>query len=404
MSPAGPVTASAGPSRATVTSALGVTLILSWGSSYYLPTALAGPMAADTGWPLAWVVGGLSLGLLVSGLCAPLVGRTVQRHGGRPVLAASSLLLSLGLTAMVAAPSLATFLLAWVVMGAGMSAGLYDAAFATMGRLYGRDARGPITTLTLWAGFASTVCWPLSAWLVDAHGWRAACLAYAALHLAVCLPLHLLAVPRAEPDGPAAVPPVPSAASEAEREVPSDAQPRPAVFALLAGVLVLMGLISSVVSVHLLAVLGLRGAEPATAVALGALIGPAQVGARLLDALGGRRLYPLRTMLVAVGLVAAGLALLLANAPWPALAVVLYGAGNGLLTIARGAVPLALFDPRQYAAVMGRLARPNLVVQAIAPIAGAWLLLSDGTLMLALLTFLGVCGLGLCWKLGRYVR
>lgn len=185
-----------GRSRHVVTSAMGVTLILAWGSSYYLSAVLAAPIARDTGWPLPWVVSGLSVGLLVSGLCAPIVGRVVQQQGGRLVLAAGSLLLASGLVSLALAPSLAIFLGAWVVMGAGMSAGLYDAAFAVVGRLYGRAARGPITTLTLWAGFASTLCWPLSAWLVEAHGWRNACLAYAAVHLLIRLPLHLTLIPR----------------------------------------------------------------------------------------------------------------------------------------------------------------------------------------------------------------
>lgn len=398
--------ATGGPSRHLVTSALGVTLILAWGSSYYLPAVLAGPIARHTGWPLAWVVSGLSLGLLVSGLCAPLVGRTIQRRSGRPVLAASSALLAAGLVLLALSSSLPAYLCAWLVMGVGMSAGLYDAAFAAMGRLYGQNARGPITTLTLWAGFASTICWPLSAWLVEAHGWRDACLAYAALHLAVCLPLHLLAVPRAEPDGLQAPGPVSLRASggAAGPEAVPDVPPSAAVFALLATILVLMGLISSVVSVHLLALLDLRGIDAAAAVALGALIGPAQVGSRLLDALVGRHLHPLWTMTLSVLLVAAGLVLLLLDAPLPALAVVLYGAGNGLHTIARGAVPLVLFGPQRYAPVMGRLARPSLVLQALAPSAGAWLLVGDGTPMLAVLTALGMGGLGLCLALHRTAR
>ena len=163
------------PSRVVVISVLGVTQIFAWGSSYYLPAVLAKPIASDTGWSLSWVVGGLSLGLLIAGLVSPWVGRAIARRGGRPVLAVSAALLAAGLTALALAHSLPAFLLAWSLIGIGMGAGLYDPAFATLGRLYGHGGRSAITTLTLFGGFASTVCWPLSAFL-DAHlGWRGAC-------------------------------------------------------------------------------------------------------------------------------------------------------------------------------------------------------------------------------------
>jgi MFS family permease len=142
-----------------------VTQIFAWGTSYYLPAVLAAPIVADTGWPLAWVVGGLSLGLLMAGVISPWIGRAIARHGGRPVLAVSAGLLAAGLLAMSLAHSLPAFLMAWLVVGLGMGAGLYDPAFSTLGRLYGESGRAAITTLTLFGGFASTVCWPLSAFL-----------------------------------------------------------------------------------------------------------------------------------------------------------------------------------------------------------------------------------------------
>jgi predicted MFS family arabinose efflux permease len=385
------VPAGASRHRPVVTSALGVTLILAWGSSYYLPAVLAAPITRDTGWSLPWVVSGLSLGLLVSGLCAPLVGHVIQQQGGRLVLATSSFLLAVGLAGLALAPSLAAFLGAWVVMGAGMSAGLYDAAFATMGRLYGRDARGAITTLTLWAGFASTVCWPLSAWLVDAYGWRSTCLVYAALHLLVCLPVHLVLIPSVTPMDPTSRSVRAAAVPNSEHEGSRQAL----VFGLLAAMLTMTALIASMLSVHLLAVLERRGLEVAAAVALGALIGPSQVGARVVEMLIGRRHHPIWIMIISVGLIATGVILLLVQIPLPALALILYGAGNGLQTIARGALPLVLFDPERYALFMGRLALPSLVVQALAPSAGAWLLVGDGTTMLALLATFGLSALAL---------
>jgi MFS family permease len=159
-----------------VISALGLTQILAWGSSYYLPTVLARPIAANTGWPFTWVVGGLSLGLLVSGLASRQVGRAIERHGGRPVLVTSALLLAIGLSTLALAPDIAIYLAAWTILGLGMGAGLYEAAFSTLGRLYSLNARSAITSLTLWGGFAATVCWPLSAFLVHVVGWRSTCL------------------------------------------------------------------------------------------------------------------------------------------------------------------------------------------------------------------------------------
>ncbi len=189
------------PPARLIVPALGVTQIMAWGSSYYLPAVLAQPIAADTGWPLTWVVGGLSLGLLVAGLAAPFVGRQIHNYGGRPVLIASALLLAAGQLGLALSPNLPVFIAAWLVTGLGMSAGLYDAAFSTLGRLYGQGARQHITTLTLFGGFASTVCWPLSAFFLHELGWRGACVAYAAIQLLVCLTIYLFAIPREQRNG-----------------------------------------------------------------------------------------------------------------------------------------------------------------------------------------------------------
>jgi predicted MFS family arabinose efflux permease len=379
--------------RPVVITALGVTQILAWGSSYYLPAVLAKPIAAETGWSLAWVAAGLSVGLLTSGVVSTLTGNTIQRWGGRPVLMASSLLLALGQVTMATAHDLGTYLFAWVLMGLGMSGGLYDAAFSTLGRLYGKDARSAITTLTLWGGFASTVCWPLSAFLVETYGWRTACLVYAGIQLVVSLPTFLLFVPN---------PPRPAALVQTPRETPTVGRSHRLVFVLLAAITTLAALIASMLSVHLLTVLQLRGVDLVAAVGLGALIGPSQVGARVVEMLFGRRHHPIWVMAASVLLLALGIGLLLSNLPITAFAIILYGAGNGVHTIARGALPLVLFDPQRYAAVMGRLAPPSLVVQAIAPALGAVLLENGGSVaMLGVLFAVAVLNLFLTWALWR---
>ena len=189
-SPASPV------NPAVVVTVLGVAQILAWGSSYYLLAVLAKPIAAETGWPMTWIVGGLSLGLLAAGVVSPRVGDTILCLGGRTVLIASALCLALGLVGLALSPSLPFYVMSWLVLGAGMGAGLYDAAFGTLGRLFGQRARTAIVTLTLFGGFASTVCWPFSALLVSAFGWRTTCLVYAGIHLAILLPLYVFALPR----------------------------------------------------------------------------------------------------------------------------------------------------------------------------------------------------------------
>ncbi len=345
--------------------ALGVTQILAWGSSYYLPAVLAQPISVDTGWPLTWVVGGLSLGLLVSGLAAPFVGRLIHHHGGRPVLAASAVLLAAGLLGLAAAPNLVLFLAAWLIVGLGMSAGLYDAAFSTLGRIYGQKARQHITTLTLFGGFASTACWPLSAFFVSELGWRGACVAYAAIHLVLTLSIYVLALPKQPP----ALDDLKSAADQPHVVVRART-----VFLVMAATITLSAMISTVISVHLLTILQARDIALAAAVALGALVGPSQVGARFIEMLIARYHHPIWTKVVSVLLVAAGLGLLWTHAPVVTLALIFYGAGIGLESIARATVPLSIFGARDYAPIMGRLAMPSLIAQAAAPTIGALLI------------------------------
>lgn len=380
--------------RLTVISALGVVQILAWGSSFYLPAVLAGPIAESTGWPLSWVVGGLALGLLVAAFASPHVGGAIQRHGGRPVLAHAALLLAAGLTVLALAPILPVYLAGWLLLGLGMGCGLYDPAFATLGRLYGAEARPAITTLMLWGGFASTVCWPLSAFLVAQVGWRGACLAYAGLHLVVTLPLVLLLIP--------STPALPATGDTGKASAgPLSAQEQRA-FLLFAGVLILGGAIMSLVSVHLITLLQARGVALASAVSYGALIGPAQVGARVVEMAFKGRHHPLWTLTAAFALVAAGLGLLAGGLPGVGVWLVLYGGGNGVYSIARGTVPLALFGPERYPPLVGRLARPGLIAQALAPPAGAFVLTyGSADALWWLLLALALANLGLVGALWR---
>lgn len=358
--------------RRLIVPALGAAQILAWGSTYYLLAVLATPITDDTGWPLAWVVGGLSLGMLVAGIVSPYVGDRIQRFGGRRVLATSAVLLSAGLTGMAFSPSLPAYIASWLLLGAGMGAGLYDAVFATLGRLFGRNARSAIAGLTLVGGFASTLCWPLSAMLVSLYGWRATCLIYAGMHLGILVPLYMLALP-AEPRKETINDTTTRKERSAEAGAPIKVGSRLS-FVLIASIMTIGSMISALLSVHLITLLQFHGLALAAAVALGALVGPAQVGARGIEFLFGRYYHPVWTMFASSILVAAGIGLLWTGLPLPAAALILYGAGVGIEWIARGTLPLAVFGERNYPALMGRIAMPSLIGQAASPFLGAMLI------------------------------
>jgi len=383
--------------RHVVITALGIAQILAWGTSFYFPAVFAEPIVKDTGWSLGWVVAGTSIGLLIAGLISPQVGRIIDQHGGRPVLLASSLFYAAGLVGVGLAPTLSIYLLAWALLGVGMGCGLYDAVFATLGRLYGSAARGPITNLTLFGGFASTICWPLSAFMIEHAGWRVACFIYAALHLFVVLPLQMLVVRRAS---------APVAAQQLQRDKAPPAAPahidnESFIFALLAVVLSVSAGIGSIVIVNFMIFLQARGVDFAVAVGLGTLFGPAQVVARVIERLFGHRYHPIWTMIASCSLMAVGLMLLSISFPILGLVIVIYGAGYGISWIGRGTLPLALFGSLRFPRLMGKLAFPSLIVQALAPSAGALLIEASGPNatvgLLTALALINVVLIGVLW-------
>jgi hypothetical protein len=384
--------------RRVVIAALGIAQILAWGTSFYFPAVFAEPIVAETGWSLGFVVGGTSIGLLTAGLISPQVGRTIDVHGGRPVLMASSLFYAAGLALVGFSPALPIYLAGWVLIGIGMGSGLYDAVFAALGRMYGSEARGPITNLTLFGGFASTVCWPLSAFMIEQFGWRSACFIYAAIHLFVMLPLQAAVVGSVRKVEKPHI--TPTAAADASR-INNEAL----IFALLALVLSIAAGIGSIVVVHLLIFLQARGVDFATAVSLGTIFGPAQVGARVVESLFGKRYHPIWTMIASCALMAAGLLLLFGAVPALILVILLYGAGYGISWIGRGTLPLALFGPVRFPRLMGKLAFPSLIVQALAPSAGALLLEAKGVNAiigaLTLFALINLTLIGLLWWLCR---
>lgn len=390
--------------RRIVITALGISQILAWGTSFYFPAVFAEPILRDTGWSLGFVVGGTSLGLLVAGLISPQVGKLIDAHGGRPVLLASSLFYAAGLIGVGLSPALPVYLAAWVLIGIGMGTGLYDAVFAALGRLYGSGARGPITNLTLFGGFSSTICWPLSAFMIEHVGWRSACLIYAGLHLLVSLPLQMAVVRPAAQRAAATT----TGDAYAQRADPPWLANETAIFVLLALVLSLAAGIGSIVIVHFLLFLQARGVDYAVAVSLGTLFGPAQVGARVVERLFGARYHPIWTMIGSCTLMAVGLLMLFGGFPALVLTILIYGAGYGVSWIGRGTLPLALFGPVRFPQLMGKLAFPSLIVQALAPSAGALLIEANGVeptiAILTGLALINVMLIGVLWWLCRARR
>lgn len=347
-------------SRTRVVATLGTAQTLAWASSYYLPALLARPMAAELGVSVPTVFAAFSAALVVSALVGPHAGRAIDRWGGRPVLMVTSALFALGLAALALAGGPLGLFAAWLVMGLAMGSGLYEAAFAALVRLYGHDARGAITGITLIAGFASTVGWPLTAALEQAWGWRGACWGWAGLHLLLGLPLNAW-LPRVP------APPSPAAAAAAPGEAAAVAPPT-VTAVLLAWVFAVTWFISTAMAAHLPGLLAVAGATPAAVIAFSALVGPAQVAGRLLEFGLLRRWHPLRSARLAALLHPLGAALLaLLGAPAVAAFALLHGAGNGILTIAKGTLPLALFGPAGYGRRQGLLMLPARLGQALSP-------------------------------------
>jgi predicted MFS family arabinose efflux permease len=347
---------------------LGLAQTLAWASSYYLPAMLATSMARDLGISTPLVFAGFSVALLVSAVLGPLAGKAIDRYGGRPILMLNSLVFALGLTALALAQGPVGMFVAWGILGVAMAAGLYEAAFATLVHLYGQRSRGAITGITLVAGFASTIGWPLSAWLELAWGWRSACLTWAGLHVFLGLPLYsvLSKTPhQEEPDNTDGGTQATFMTAAASTAATANAT-RSAV--LLALTFAITWFISTGMAAHLPRLLQAEGVPLATALLLVALVGPAQVAGRLLEYGLLRRVHPVVSARVAGALHSVGaLAFLLVGVPAGAAFTLLHGAGNGVLTIAKGTLPLVLFGAKDYGLRQGILMVPARFAQALSP-------------------------------------
>ncbi|MDB5616903.1 MFS transporter [Tardiphaga sp.] len=346
------------PRQLPIILALGTTQTLAWASSYYLPAILADPIAHDLGISSNWLFAAFSASLVISALLGPRVGRQIDLFGGRQVLSASNIILAAGLAVLGLAGSIPVLIVAWLLLGVGMGLGLYDAAFATLGRIYGDQARRSITGITLLAGLASTIGWPLTAWGLQTIGWRETCFAWAAAHILIGLPLNLIFLPAVKGAKAAAVVAV-------KPHLPIDRS-----MILLAFAFAAAWSVTGAMAAHLPRIMEAAGATPLQAITAGMLIGPAQVLARIIEAGFLSRYHPLVSTRLACLTHPVGVGILaLAGGGAAGVFALFHGAGNGILTIARGTLPLAIFGSENYGYRLGLLGAPARMAQAAAPLA-----------------------------------
>lgn len=373
----------------------GITMILSWGTIFYSPVLIFPLIASDRGWSITFLMSGISVGLIAGGIASPRIGAAIDRYGGHYVMAAGSLLGAAGFVLMPFATNIPAYYAVWVVLGVAMAMNLYDPAFATLTRIFGADARRQITLLTLIGGFASTVGWPATHLLLNAAGWQNTYFVFAACLALISAPLHAFAIPRNK----AKAPPPPKEGAKLPALLPA----RGLVFFLLAAAFATYLFAPSGLLTHLLLIFERLGIDRGAAVTIGALFGPAQVAARICEFALARHTHPLYVarfagalMLLAFGI----LAVFGINVVSAAAFMLLFGGSNGLMTIARGTLPLALFGPQGYGYLIGRIAAPALAVQATAPIAMALVIerISDPAALVLAAAFIAIsmaCFLGI---------
>jgi MFS family permease len=348
---------------------LGIGQIICWGTTLYALGVLGTPIVNETGWSRTLVFGGLTAGLLTSGLVSTYIGRLIDRRGGRMVMTVGSLFSALGLGLLAFVRDEASYLACWVLLGIAMRMTLYDAAFAAAVQVTPSRGRRAISYITLFGGLASTAFWPIGHALDAAYGWRTTLLVFAAINLFVCVPLYLFGLARREPKTPPSTSTT-SASSGATSAIPLDRRQKIIAMALFATVMSSNAFVFGALAVHLPGMLQATGLTAAAAVSLAALKGFAQVAGRLWELLFAQKMPPTDVGRIAVALLPVSFVILLVSNGSFALALaftLVLGVSNGLVTIVRGAVPLYLFGPEGYGTILGILATPYLILNALSP-------------------------------------
>ena len=359
---------------ATAVVALGITQITAWGTSYYCLGVLAGSISRDMGWSRGFVFLGFTVALLAMGVVSSPVGRAIDRYGGRAVMTLGTLLVSAGLLALAHVHGQAAYLAVWVFLGLGMRLCLYDAAFAALVQVAPSRGRKAISYLTLFGAFASSVFWVVGQALNERVGWRQTLVLFAVINLVVCLPLHWFGLARREPS-PRPAAPTPAAPASPDGP-PLEGRARSIAIVLFTLIMSLNGFVFGVISVQLVPLLEAAGLATAAAVWVASLKGVAQFGGRVVEIVFARDLRAITVGRIAVWILPPSLVLLLlgtGSLPLVVAFTLLMGASQGVITIVRGAVPLALFGAQGYGAVLGVIATPILVVNAVSPTVFAWI-------------------------------
>jgi MFS family permease len=378
--------------------ALSITQIIGYGTLYYSFSILAAGMAKDLSWPTEWIFGALSAALLAGGLTAPWLGNWIDRFGAGRIMTAGSAVAAAALVSCAVAPDVISFVVALVVVQIASNLVQYGAAFALLVQMAPRAAQRNITYLTLIAGFASTVFWPITTALHAHMSWQGVYLVYAALNLVVCLPLHAWLSFGRMGQG--------QAASEPHQHVAGSltAAARPLGFTLMVVAFSLQNLVSAAVLVHMVPLLSGLGLG-ATAAIVGTLFGPAQVLSRFINMVVGINLPPLTLAAISAGLMTSGVGVLVATAPSIAGAMafaIIFGMGNGVFSIVTGALPLSLFGSDGYGRLQGRAMSARLIVSAVAPFALAFAMANIGiSWSLSFTMLLGVAALAIFAAIGR---
>jgi predicted MFS family arabinose efflux permease len=356
---------------------LALTRIIGWGSTYYAPSVLAGYLDREMGLGPELVFSGITILLLTGAFAAPALGKHLDAHGTRRSMCVGAVICGLGLATLALAQGPVSYLASWFVIGIGHAMTLANVGNVTVAQVMGERTRRALGLMMLVTGFSSSVFWPLAAFLSQAYGWRVAWLIFAAMQIVIVLPIHF-AIP-AYHRSPAA-----EAVAEPAKTADEGSAPhgqRRGIFWLLALIFSASGLVSWGLPLNLIALLQSSGLSQASAVGIASLGGPATLLARLVDAVAGER-FPVERVALG-GLVLGPLAcLIMVFAPGSVMTavtfVVCFSAAMGVISVARATLPLALFGRQGFGAMLGKLAVPQNIAFAVAPLLFAVMIESMG--------------------------
>lgn len=342
---------------------IGIAQILIWGGSFFLLAVFARPIMDEMGWGREIVYGGLSIGLLVSAVVLPCLGRLFNYFEGKNILSFSGLLISLGLIVLAYSSNIWSFYIAWIVIGMGMALGLYDALFAVLGHYFGLNAKKLIIALTLISGFCTTIVWPVQVYAITLLGWRETLLFWAILLFIFIGPIYYYCLPKQEHISLKNIKKVKEGIITLEHNI----------YYLMSSIFMISSIIMTIMSIQLIDILQETGVTLVAAIAMSTLLGPSQIASRIFD-LVTKFDHPIKSLLVSVSLVIIGIILLMLGPQYAVFGIIVYGAGNGLRSIIRGTLPLVLVNKHEYPLLMGKLAGPSMFAQAITPLIAGYIM------------------------------